>query len=206
MHQLRLRPPRHAGAVSGMRGRAGESDGGIVKRRLFNLLAVVSLVLCLASLVLWIRDSRHFDYAAISSSSRLFVCTTFPGGLKFSSWPGQGQGRAGFRFRSFRYNLPDASGQWISPPQVSWAMLGFDFKSTPSTPAGIELSVPFWFLTALFLTLPLTLVFRSVRRRRRRGQGQCAHCGYDLRASKDRCPECGAAIPAAMAGEPERSG
>jgi hypothetical protein len=53
-------------------------------------------------------------------------------------------------------------------------------------------NVPYWF-TAAIGALPMLLLVRAERRRRRRiVRGGCAVCGYDLRATPDRCPECGA--------------
>jgi hypothetical protein len=53
---------------------------------------------------------------------------------------------------------------------------------------------PSWFLAALFTILPARWAWRRHRDRDRLRKGHCSNCGYDLRASKERCPECGNAI------------
>jgi hypothetical protein len=55
--------------------------------------------------------------------------------------------------------------------------------------------VPLW-LPAWALAMPPAVALQRYRvRRRRLREGLCLGCGYDLRASADRCPECGQAAP-----------
>jgi hypothetical protein len=44
------------------------------------------------------------------------------------------------------------------------------------------------------ILLPLTII-RFIRDSNRASRNECVTCGYDLRASEDKCPECGAPIP-----------
>src|SRR5205807_10176516 len=63
--------------------------------------------------------------------------------------------------------------------------------------AQIALVMPYWFLTLAATAWPLMWLVR--RRPWVRPEGLCRQCGYDLRASTERCPECGTSIPAAGA-------
>ena len=62
--------------------------------------------------------------------------------------------------------------------------------------------VPHWLVAGSLFVAPAGWLARATRRRRARAAGLCRRCGYDLRASPGRCPECGAAAasPAAPPG------
>jgi len=69
---------------------------------------------------------------------------------------------------------------------------GFYFTRSPwGTTSEIQFSlwVPIYFFATCCLYFLLS--FRPYRRRKRKKLGLCVKCGYDLRGSKERCPECG---------------
>jgi hypothetical protein len=79
---------------------------------------------------------------------------------------------------------------WMNMDAMGLAPMGKPMQMTCRV-AG----APMWAL-GVPLLLPLTvMVFRNRRRVRRQRAGLCIHCGYDLRASPDRCPECGLIAP-----------
>jgi hypothetical protein len=54
-----------------------------------------------------------------------------------------------------------------------------------------DLWFPHWALLLACSAPPLALMIAGRVARGRQRAGHCPHCGYDLRASPDRCPECG---------------
>lgn len=58
---------------------------------------------------------------------------------------------------------------------------------------------PLWPIPAVMLVIPSLQVVAMIFQRRRAKKGFCHMCGYDLRATPDRCPECGT-VPINAAG------
>lgn len=74
-------------------------------------------------------------------------------------------------------------------------------RSLTDMPRFVEMIVlPSWLLLMLFAALPTWWFPRALREHRRLRAGLCRRCGYDLRATPERCPECGAVPMAAKGG------
>ncbi len=93
----------------------------------------------------------------------------------------------------------------LLPPPPAWSPIRWQSESYDTSLCSVRffsLSAPCWLLallTGLWPTLGIVLLVRRRRMKRRQrldGIISCPACGYDLRATPDRCPECGA-VPTA---------
>jgi hypothetical protein len=80
-------------------------------------------------------------------------------------------------FLGFTYLGPDQFGR------------GFDRKSSIW-----RVGVPWVSLAGIAGLIPAIVLWRRFRRWHQAEVGHCPICGYDLRATPDRCPECGRAV------------
>jgi hypothetical protein len=81
--------------------------------------------------------------------------------------------------------------------QQNQVWLGFAYYDMAYQRQQTALVIPWWALWVVVLTnfaIATLLFVRQRRKRRRRRRNLCIKCGYDLRATPERCPECGTAV------------
>ena len=96
--------------------------------------------------------------------------------------PGYSSGRFGFERTDTAWDM--SFGYWAAPAWIVRAR---------------EYTIPYWSVALLFGLAPAARLIGILRLRRLTQSGRCPTCGYDLRATPERCPECGT-IPAAAKG------
>jgi hypothetical protein len=200
----RIRIGQVWGRINGWQGMA---------RGVFGLATMVSLLAFAAICTLWIRSCVMVESISATSaaqqSSRTVILISANGGLGVIVYdaaivePDSTQSfvlkllylpRAGgwTRHRDPRSKLIGSTHQ----PLLQTIGFVMDRQTGNLVPGQVTFVVrtvvlPDWFTCLLAAALPAFWIRLTVRRRRRRRLGLCARCGYDLRASFGRCPECG---------------
>jgi hypothetical protein len=185
----------------------------------FHLVAGVSLVLCLATTAVWIRSYWVWDLVAVSrqrSWELTLNCGEFdfsvktryaPAGPVSAATPFALPPRKATPFSAewtFLHTSAPASHWFVSPDKLGFGRMRIPDSITPFSPPsamsswndGVRWFFPAWIVVAItgFMTSYRMRVAHNNRRARKRTEnGLCLRCGYDLRATPERCPECGKA-------------
>jgi hypothetical protein len=170
-----------------------------MRRRLFILAAIMSLVMSLASVAMWWRSGTRVDILVLR-------------GLAYGDPPSapyfmvdSARGEFGICFYT---RLPwDDWYKAVVPPGYEGEPVPHNrHEYIPPEMFGDWYHIPYWMLALTFEPLPVIgfFFFRHWRREGyRRSHGLCLICGYDLRAHQpgQRCPECGTPIPLDKTGD-----
>jgi hypothetical protein len=172
-----------------------------LRRIILNALTVLSLLLCVGMGTLWVHThqvARKLQYArryAIVSRGHLHLYDNpnHPG-----LWHPEARETGGYIDEGRRLTWEPVPMNWLDyrpNPRVRWSRYGIEHWEG-SDHAGVYRVwiVPMWFIVLGAGLLPFVRIvaYAVVRRNRAHlGMGCCPTCGYDLRATPDRCPECG---------------
>ncbi len=150
----------------------------VMQRRLARLAVIASTAMAVALGALWVRGFFVRDRIALPFVGRYYVISNFPDHLYIDSDPAWNGARDSAEFGLHQY------------PVVARYL---EVRLVPRA-GGWSLGLPIWLPLLFALALPGWACGRLLRRRLRYAEGLCPQCGYDLRASPERCPECGRVV------------
>ncbi len=140
-------------------------------------LTILSLIGLLLSVGLWGVSYFHVVYY----TQHEFMISLYQGALQLADFEKVRQWRD---LPKHRFGL--VIHGWQGGFTTYWLLPRIRINSRVT-----NVNLPFW-IPILVFGPSLAFLYLPVRRRRKRKKlGLCLKCGYDLRASKDRCPECG---------------
>jgi len=165
-----------------------------MRRRLFSIVTVMSLLLCVVSVAMWVRSLSYWDELGFNGDSVQMGAAYVDGWFGLGIQGGFGEG---WYCGSTRIdNQIDIDWIFDTLHEVSDYNLSFAGVHFFQNIEGNNwlVFIPIWMTTLLTLPAPILwlIFFRKNSRRYRLAHGLCGGCGYDMRASEWACPECGA--------------
>ena len=173
-----------------------------MRRGLLNLATVVSLLVFLAGGVLWLRSLHVRDMVTIyTGERRAWWLTTRPGALQWTQVTNTVHDMYRQQWKTYQPTRTFPVDRLSQRTHFGFGIARWTGAVSPASDDPvpgtrrtyfIRIVVPNAAVMALAAILPGTWLWSIVRRVRRISAGHCAACGYDLCATPNRCPECGA--------------